>query len=62
MEYEIGTTVTFTTPLPARGVWAFGEVSGHGTCPFTGERLVAVRWPGWPKPRFYHLSEIVEVD
>lgn len=62
MEYEVGTIVTPARTGPNGLTHLLGEVSGHATDPFTGERLVAVTWSGLSKPQFYDLGDVIEVD
>ncbi|MEU3783369.1 hypothetical protein [Streptomyces sp900129855] len=39
-----------------------GDVVGHATDPFTGDRLVMVLWLGATKPAAYHEDELAVVD
>lgn len=56
-----GATVTpATSPRPGQ-LRLLGEVAGHATDPFTGQRLVRVQWPNQTRPAFHLLTEVIEV-
>ncbi|MFG2975903.1 hypothetical protein ACGFYY_23370 [Streptomyces sp. NPDC048331] len=57
-----GATVTPTAPAPPGQLRPLGQVVGHATDPFTGERLVRVQWPGRARPTAHDLTEVVELD
>ncbi|MFF0741563.1 hypothetical protein ACFYVL_14300 [Streptomyces sp. NPDC004111] len=62
MDFEEGEHVTpRKRPLPGQ-LRLFGRVTGWGTCPFEGIRLVMVRWPGAHLDTAHRPDELVHTD
>ncbi|MFD3511897.1 hypothetical protein [Streptomyces sp. NPDC058657] len=62
MSFEKDDHVTTTSPIPADKLRPFGVVTGRGTCPFSGEELVMVRWGGSQRATAHQPNKLVHVD
>ncbi|MEU0166860.1 hypothetical protein ABZ214_15540 [Streptomyces iakyrus] len=61
-DFEEHTDVTLARPIPKGMLRPFGQVTGHATDPFTGNRQVMVRWPGAVKALAYDPEELIRVE
>ncbi|WP_433547194.1 hypothetical protein ACQPZG_20480 [Streptomyces sp. CA-294286] len=62
MSFEKDDHVTTASPVPADRLPPFGVVTGHGTCPFSGEELIMVRWDGSQRATPHRPSKLAYVD
>ncbi|EST26992.1 hypothetical protein [Streptomyces roseochromogenus] len=60
--FEEHAEVTLAKPVPKGMLRLFGQVTGHATDPFTGQRQVMVLWPGAAKPLPYDPDELALAD